>query len=69
MSRNPNRSLIPIADRGLKPSRFSRLWQAVFGCRHSRTTFPITRDNRTYVACLKCGKEFTYSWTEMRRMA
>jgi hypothetical protein len=46
------------------------------GCTHSKTTFPITpmRSSRisvaerpgTYVACLDCGKEFSYNWQEMR---
>lgn len=48
-----------------------------FGCSHKRTTFPLTVANRvgftanaergnTYVACLDCGKEFNYNWSEMR---
>jgi RNase P subunit RPR2 len=55
---------------------FSKLWDAMFGCRHTRYTFPITvraGSNRTlaqrtgtYVACLDCGKEFRYDWHEMR---
>ena len=49
---------------------------ALFGCSHSRTTFPITPGRRpvvagvhrhgTYVACLECGQEFHYDWNEMR---
>lgn len=44
---------------------------ALFGCSHKRTTFPITpnrRSNRksTYVVCLDCGQEFDYNWMEMR---
>ncbi len=53
------------------------LLNALFGCSHKRTTFPITpsRLSRlsggnsrggTYVACLDCGKEFDYNWKEMR---
>jgi hypothetical protein len=52
------------------------LLNALFGCSHKRTTFPITPSRRsrlsgdsrrgTYVACLDCGKEFDYSWKEMR---
>jgi hypothetical protein len=43
----------------------------LFACGHHRTSFPLTpRDsaNRrvTYVACLDCGKEFSYNWKEMR---
>lgn len=48
-----------------------------FGCVHRRTTFPITPNRartprkqasqfETYVVCLDCGKEFPYSWEEMR---
>ena len=44
---------------------------ALFGCSHRRTTFPLTpaRKNgasRTYVVCLDCGKEFAYNWADMR---
>jgi len=56
---------------------FSKLVDAVFGCRHARYSFPITvragaRRNSvaqragTYVACLDCGKEFRYDWHEMK---
>jgi hypothetical protein len=41
---------------------------AVFGCSHRRTTFPQTPGrggSRTYVACLECGKEFSYDWGAM----
>jgi hypothetical protein len=49
----------------------------VFGCSHSRTTFPLTPARRnagfpaqqrhgTYVVCLDCGREFRYDWSEMR---
>jgi hypothetical protein len=54
-----------------------KLYDAVFGCKHSRYSFPVTirRGTRrpqaaaltgTYVACLDCGKEFPYDWQEMR---
>jgi len=56
---------------------FSKLMDAVFGCRHTRYSFPITVRARsrgtlaaqrtgTYVACLDCGKEFRYDWQEMK---
>jgi hypothetical protein len=56
---------------------FSSLLNAMFGCSHKRTTFPITPARRTqlsaesvrrgtYVACLDCGKEFDYSWKDMK---
>ena len=51
--------------------------EAIFGCTHRRTTFPITprsqgrasqfrKRQRTYIVCLDCGKEFDYNWKEMR---
>jgi len=43
--------------------RLSRL----FGCRHRRTTFPLTAGGRTYVCCLACGRELEYDWQGMRR--
>ena len=44
---------------------------ALFGCSHQRTTFPLTpgRRNsaaRTYVVCLDCGTELAYNWADMR---
>ena len=56
---------------------FGKIYDAVFGCRHSRYSFPVTirgaarRPNAakltgTYVACLDCGKEMPYDWTEMK---
>ena len=56
---------------------FSSLLNAMFGCSHRRTTFPITPARRTqlsaefsrrgtYVVCLDCGKEFDYSWKDMK---
>ena len=54
----------------------TRMMNAVFGCRHSRYSFPITmRANTrratavrtgTYVVCLDCGREFSYDWQEMK---
>ncbi len=57
-----------------------KLLESLFGCRHSRYSFPITvragsRRNSaasltgTYVACLDCGREFPYDWQEMRVIA
>jgi len=53
------------------------LVNALFGCSHRRTTFPLTPGRKysaaggpvrhgTYVVCLDCGKEFGYDWNEMR---
>jgi len=48
---------------------------AIFGCAHRRTTFPLTPArklgksngrNSMYVVCLDCGREFDYDWQEMR---
>jgi hypothetical protein len=55
----------------------TKLFDAVFGCRHSHYSFPMTvrRGTRrswaasltgTYVACLDCGREFPYDWNEMK---
>ena len=49
----------------------------VFGCWHSRYSFPITVKGGarrrgaaaltgTYVVCLDCGHEFPYDWQEMK---
>ncbi|MGB7761596.1 MAG: hypothetical protein WBL61_17325 [Bryobacteraceae bacterium] len=58
---------------------FQSLVDTLFGCAHSRTTFPMTPGRRngagtgnnstklgTYVVCLDCGKEFAYDWRTMR---
>jgi len=55
----------------------AKLVDAVFGCWHSRYSFPVTIRGAarrpqaaaltgTYVACLDCGKEFPYDWQEMK---
>ena len=36
-------------------SALERLAGSLFGCRHRRMSWPITRDRETYRACLKCG--------------
>jgi hypothetical protein len=36
------------------------------GCAHRRTTFPITLQSETYIACLECGRHLPYDWTAMR---
>jgi hypothetical protein len=50
----------------------------LFGCSHTRTTFPLTPTRKSagplpgaarfgmYVTCLDCGKELVYDWEEMR---
>jgi len=54
----------------------ARIMDTMFGCRHSRYSFPLTiragsrRANTgartgTYVTCLDCGREFTYDWQTM----
>jgi len=55
---------------------FGRIMDFVFGCRHSRYSFPLTvragsrrsANSRvgTYVVCLDCGREFSYDWQQMR---
>ena len=57
------------------------LFQALFGCQHRKTTFPLTpirlarkgspvseSKAQTYIACLECGKELTYDWDKMQRV-
>ena len=36
-------------------SAAERLLGTLFGCRHRRMSWPVTRDGQTYRACLKCG--------------
>jgi hypothetical protein len=57
---------------------WNSLVDAIFGCAHRRTTFPLTPARRsmsqenagtrakTYVACLDCGRELDYDWQQMR---
>jgi hypothetical protein len=55
---------------------FSWILDLLFGCLHSRYSFPLTvktgQRSRaafptgTYVVCLDCGKEMPYDWKEMR---
>jgi hypothetical protein len=58
-------------------SWMAKVIDVLFGCRHSRYSFPVTvrRMARrpqagaltgTYVACLDCGREFPYDWQEMK---
>lgn len=52
------------------------LMDMLFGCWHTRYSFPITskpghrskaaKATGTYVVCLDCGKEFAYDWTQMK---
>jgi hypothetical protein len=49
------------------------LVDVLFGCTHKRLTFPMTIRrsrshcmNETYVACLRCGREFPYDWHRMK---
>ena len=53
----------------------ARAMRLLWGCRHSRTTMPITlrepggtvnRVSSTYMVCLECGEEIPYSWLLMR---
>ena len=56
-----------------------RVVNLLFGCSHSRTTFPLTPTRKSagpavpgaarfgmYVTCLDCGKELAYDWEEMK---
>jgi len=55
----------------------AKLVDAVFGCWHGNFSFPVSvRAGQrrvpaaaltgTYVACLDCGREFPYDWSEMK---
>jgi len=55
----------------------AKLLDALFGCRHTHYTFPISARSGIrrsqaypftgmYVACLNCGRELPYDWNEMR---
>jgi hypothetical protein len=55
----------------------AKLFDAVFGCWHSRYSFPMTARRGssrsqaatrtgTYVVCLDCGKELPYDWKQMK---
>jgi hypothetical protein len=55
----------------------AELIDVLFGCRHTRYSFPVTIRGTarrpqagaltgTYVACLDCGREFPYDWQEMK---
>ena len=57
----------------------AKLLDALFGCKHSRYSFPVTirRAKRrpqaaaltgTYVVCLDCGRKFAYDWQNMKMM-
>jgi hypothetical protein len=44
-----------------------------FGCRHRRTSFPVSPATKPgepqgdmYIVCLNCGKHFHYDWEHMR---
>jgi hypothetical protein len=56
---------------------FSKVLDTLFGCWHSRYSFPMTIRTTsrrsatsarvgTYVVCLDCGKELPYDWQRMR---
>jgi len=43
----------------------SSVLQFAFGCRHRQRSAVFTIRKRTYQVCLKCGREFDYSWALM----
>lgn len=51
-----------------------KLLDVLFGCSHSRYTFPRTAKSGSpaasttgvYVVCLDCGREFPYDWRQMK---
>lgn len=41
----------------------AKLLELIFGCRHNRTTFPLSvKGHKEYIVCIQCGKEFEYDW-------
>lgn len=43
------------------------IFRLLFGCPHSRMTFPQSKKNGPcHVVCLECGEEFLYDWQGMR---
>lgn len=48
----------------------TRIIDALFGCSHTRHTWPISirfgRRVRPYVVCLDCGRELSYDLAAMR---
>jgi len=40
----------------------------LYGCSHSKTTFPITLQAETYIVCLERGSRLAYDWTAMHRV-
>jgi len=59
---------------GSESSGLRSLFGVLFGCAHTRTTFPTTRSgasregnvcSATRVTCLNCGEELPYDWQKM----
>jgi hypothetical protein len=44
----------------------SALLDLLFGCWHTRYSFPQNDGRGDYVACLECGSEFDYDFDQMR---
>lgn len=38
----------------------------ILGCRHRKTSFPITLEGKTYIRCTDCGKGIPYDWNAKR---
>lgn len=45
----------------------SLIYSFFFGCFHTRTSWPLTIDGETHVACLQCGERIPYDWGRMKR--
>lgn len=41
------------------------MFQFAIGCHHRQRSSVFTIKQRTYQVCLKCGREFDYSWALM----
>jgi hypothetical protein len=45
--------------------KFLCIFESLFGCHHQQLSRAFTIRRRTYRVCIKCGREFEYSWELM----
>ena len=68
---------LPVQTTSLR-ARLARIADWLYGCKHRKTSFPVTVPAvvagngrpavaaETYVVCLGCGRRFGYDWGTMR---
>jgi hypothetical protein len=49
-------------------ARYLWLFEFVFGCHHRQLSRIFTIHNRTYQVCIRCGRQFEYSWELMQSL-